>query len=280
MSNINTKNIISENINVTNLNVTYINGKPYSNNTCCNKGYYVACQDCNYSGPDECGCGNTCEWCDEEYDECGCNVPCPDKYGPTGPTYASSALNYFFDLVSGADNISVGQGPGFIIDTPTINGLSGVTGAFIYPSSRYFSDVGGGLSPWSYTTASNNSFNSSNTEIFYTMPFNGEITAVSVNTLSWFDPSNGQIDIIRANNNTFTRTNINLPSFSSINPSFPITGYTTNISNPSFNAGEGLACILLQENLPVSPWTIPYDASTTNTIVGNIDVTIYIKFTS
>ena len=305
MSNINAKNIISENITVTNLNVTYINGRPYVSDPCsgpCKKGYYIPCPDCDYTGPDDCECGNTCDWCEEEEpyipDECECFVPCNNGPGPgiTGPTgmtgppggppgptgatgplasiYASSTLNYYFDLASGAQNISQGQGPGYIIATPTING-SGVTGGFIYPSTRYYTDYGGGSVPWNYTNSSNNSFNSSTSEIFYTMPFNGEITAVSVNTLTWFDPSNGKLDIIRASNNTFTRTNVNLPSFSSISPSFPITGYTNNIANPSFNAGEGLACILLQENSTVSPWSIPYGREN-----GNIDVTVYIKFNS
>ena len=298
MSNINAKNIISENITVTNLNVTYINGQPYNSNPCsnpCKKGYYVPCPDCEYTGPDDCDCGNTCDWCDEEEyipDECECFVPCNNggggTQGPTGPTgptgstgptgpigpsYASSSINYFFDLVSGADDISQGQGVGFIIDSPTING-SGTTGAFIYPSVRYFSDIGGGLTPWNYTNSTNNTFNTSTSEIFYTMPFNGEITSVSVNVLSWFDASNGQLDIIKASNNVFTRTNINLPSFSSINPTFPITGYTNNIANPSFSAGEGLACILIQEG-SVTPWNIPYPGST-----GNIDINVYVKFTS
>ena len=92
MSNINAKNIISENIIVTNLNVTYINGSPYVVNPCndpCKKGYYVPCPDCDYNGPDNCDCGNTCDWCDEEPyipDECECFVPCPDKGGKIGPT--------------------------------------------------------------------------------------------------------------------------------------------------------------------------------------------------
>lgn len=322
MSNINAKNIISENITVTNLNVTYINGKPYNLNPCsnpCKKGYYIPCPDCDYTGPDDCDCGNSCDWCDEEEyipDECECFVPCPDNKGPTGPTgaalvgptgppgldgmtgptgpvgptgyiiaptgptgpvYSSSSLSYFFDLVSGADNIANitdGGGPGYIIDTPTINGMTGVTGAFIYPCVRYYSNIGGGTIPWNYTNSSNNTFNSSTSEIFYTMPYNGEITAVSVNTLTWFSNNNGQLDIIKASNNVFTRANINLPSFSLISPVFPITGYTTNIVNQTFNAGEGLACILLQETL-ATPWSIPYAASQ-----GNIDVTIYIKFTS
>lgn len=337
MSNINSKNITSENITVTNLNVTYINGKPYTFNPCsnpCKKGYYVPCPDCDYNGPDDCDCGNTCDWCDEEEyipDECECFVPCPDNKGPTGPTgasiigptgpagengmtgptgaqgstgptgftgqtgetgpvgptgyiiaptgptgpvYSSSSLSYYFDLVSGAENVNKGSGPGYIVDTPTINGIPGVTGAFIYPSIRYYSNYGGGTIPWNYTNSSNNTFNSSTSEIFYTMPYNGEITAVSVNTLTWLSSINGQLDIIKASNNIFTRANVNLPSLSSITPTFPITGYTTNIANQSFNAGEGLACILLQEN-SATPWSIPYPSSE-----GNIDVTIYIKFTS
>ena len=100
MSNINAKNINSENITVTNLTVSYINGVQY--NACNNSsigGYYVACPDCDYTGPDDCDCGNTCEWCDQEPfvpDECDCYVPCNNggggtigSTGPTGPTGAT-----------------------------------------------------------------------------------------------------------------------------------------------------------------------------------------------
>jgi hypothetical protein len=62
-------NINANNITVTNLNVTYINGVLYTPNPCsnpCSKGYYVPCPDCDYNGPDECECGNTCDWCDQE----------------------------------------------------------------------------------------------------------------------------------------------------------------------------------------------------------------------
>jgi hypothetical protein len=100
MSNINAKNIVSENITVTNLNVTYINGVLYVPDQCnnpCKKGYYVPCPDCDYTGPDSCDCGNTCDWCDEDPyipDECDCFVPCNNNsgtgftgpIGPTGPT--------------------------------------------------------------------------------------------------------------------------------------------------------------------------------------------------
>ena len=98
MSNINANNITSQNITVTNLNVTYINGIRYVPNPCnnpCINGYYVPCPDCDYTGPDSCDCGNTCDWCDQEPyvpDECDCFVPCNNGGGGssgtgyTGPT--------------------------------------------------------------------------------------------------------------------------------------------------------------------------------------------------
>ena len=94
MSNINARNIVSENITVTNLLVNNINGVPYIANPCndpCKKGYYVPCPDCDYTGSDNCDCGNTCDLCDEEQytpDECDCFVPCNNggTIGPTGPT--------------------------------------------------------------------------------------------------------------------------------------------------------------------------------------------------
>ena len=79
MSNINAKNIVSENITVTNLNVTYINGAPYKPNPCsdpCTKGYYVACEACDYEGPDVCECGESCDYVPPEPDPCDCFVPC------------------------------------------------------------------------------------------------------------------------------------------------------------------------------------------------------------
>lgn len=99
MSNINAQNINSQNITVTNLTVSYINGVPYAANPCnnpCTTGYYVPCPDCDYIGPDDCDCGNTCDWCDEVLyvpDECECFVPCnggggQGPAGPTGPTGA------------------------------------------------------------------------------------------------------------------------------------------------------------------------------------------------
>ena len=72
MSNINTKNINSENITVVNLTVSYINGQPYSNSNKCCSGY-IPCEDCDYSGPDICDCGNSCDY---EPDICDCEVPC------------------------------------------------------------------------------------------------------------------------------------------------------------------------------------------------------------
>ena len=101
MSNINAQNINSQNITVTNLTVSYINGSPYVANHCnnpCTTGYYVPCPDCDYTGPDDCDCGNTCDWCDEvPYvpDECECFVPCNGGggggQGPAGPTGAWGA---------------------------------------------------------------------------------------------------------------------------------------------------------------------------------------------
>ena len=92
MSNINANSINSQNITVTNLNVTYINGQLYTANPCsnpCTKGYYVPCPDCDYVGPDDCDCGNTCDWCEEENpyvpDECDCFVPCNNSGGGPGP---------------------------------------------------------------------------------------------------------------------------------------------------------------------------------------------------
>ena len=96
MSYINAKNITSENITVTNLNVAYINGQPYTANPCgnsCTTGYYVACPDCDYQGPDICDCGTSCDYVAPEPDPCDCYVPCNSgggggagATGPTGPT--------------------------------------------------------------------------------------------------------------------------------------------------------------------------------------------------
>lgn len=72
INSLNAKNIVSENITVTNLNVSYINDRP------CSSGCYIPCDDCVYAGPDECECGNPCQWCDVSEDEC-CN-PC-NSYG-------------------------------------------------------------------------------------------------------------------------------------------------------------------------------------------------------
>ena len=83
-------NINAQNITVTNLNVTYINGVKYTANPCnnsCTNGYYVPCPDCDYVGSDECECGNTCDWCDQEPyvpDECDCFVPCNNGGGGGG----------------------------------------------------------------------------------------------------------------------------------------------------------------------------------------------------
>jgi hypothetical protein len=101
MSNINAKNIISENITVTNLNVTYINGAPYVPNPCnnpCNKGgYYVACPDCDYAGPDDCDCGNTC-YCtsnnlqSKTSTSCGCNRDLPETEASFNALFAPAAF--------------------------------------------------------------------------------------------------------------------------------------------------------------------------------------------
>ena len=95
MSNINAKNIISENITVTNLNVSYINGAPYTPNPCansCTKGYYVACPDCDYQGPDVCDCGTPCDYVAPEVDPCDCFVPCNNGGGGGGRSITSGGL--------------------------------------------------------------------------------------------------------------------------------------------------------------------------------------------
>jgi hypothetical protein len=132
MSNLNATNIVSENITVTNLNVKFINGALYTPNPCnnsSNSGYYVPCQDCNYTGPDACECGNSCNWCDEvPYvpDECDCFVPCnnggsqggPGSTGPTGPQGAAGSASN-----TGATGP---QGPTCLLSS---NGYTGPTGS-------------------------------------------------------------------------------------------------------------------------------------------------------
>lgn len=85
MSNINADNINSNTITVTNLNVTYINGVPY--NSCgSSRGYYVPCPDCDYVGPNECDCGEPCDYVEPSRDECDCFVPSSRERGSTVPT--------------------------------------------------------------------------------------------------------------------------------------------------------------------------------------------------
>jgi len=519
MSNINAKNIVSENITVTNLNVTYINGAPYVPNPCnnpCKSGYYVPCPDCNYTGPEQCECGNTCNWCDEQPyvpDDCECFVPCnnggggggPGPTGPTGdgyigkdgptgetgptgptgmtgftgptgvkgadgettglilylnqtedsgltgigspsltyrlltpvplidpssvttsigagttgtylggfantisnlndpvtipsgnwslnlfasttlaglnnvevyyevygitsgglevdlspgsssidtintliphlyemllaftnvslnpfigfvlkifgnnidavshdvtlyyqaaaaysyvkttlavlgntgptgqtgptgmtgPSRASSVFNYYFDLQSGADDISVDKGPGYIIDSPTIDG-STVKVAYVYPGNVYFNENAGGTSPWSYVTAVDGAYTTPvSSNIFYRMPYSGEILSVSVNDMSWFDTNNGKLDIIKASGGgTFNSAGVNFPGFNGSGITFPVSGYTTGITGPFFSVGDGLACVIRQENSPATAWSVPFGPTS-----GIINVSTYVRF--
>ena len=191
--------------------------------------------------------------------------------GSTGPTgaagsgVASSALSYYFDLESGGDTSFIG--PGYNISTQTISGTS-TTVAFIYPLNIYFNENGGGSVPWTYTTGSENIYNSSqNSQIFYKMPFNGTISAVSVNNLTWF-VKNAQLDII-ISGVTLTSANPSLPVFTSV--TFPISGYTKTITNSSFLAGDGLACVI---KLTSGSWSTFHPQS------GIVSVTVYVNFTS
>jgi hypothetical protein len=411
MSNINAKNIISENVTVTNLNVTFINGSPYIGNlynNLCKKGYYVPCPDCNYTGPDSCDCGNTCDWCDEEPyipDECECFVPFPDRsgqngmtgptgaQGPTGadgspgiqgvtgstgalgvtgptgiqgvtgptgaqgvtgptgiqgvtgptgaqgvtgptgiqgvtgptgiqgvtgptglqgvtgptgiqgvtgptgiqgvtgptglqgvtgptgaqgvtgsigPSYASSVLNFYYDLESGVTNISDsgGPGPGYTVSSITIDGSTNIV-SFIYPNNVYFNENGGGTNPWTYASLSPNTYSNLNTNIFYTMPYDGVVTGVSVNALTWVS-NDGILDIIISNGTTNSSINLSMPNFTNV--TFPIIGYTTNITNGNFSAGNGLSCVIKEVN---NSWSLPYSYQS-----GIINVSVYVKFTS
>ena len=311
MSNINAVNIVSENITVTNLNVTYINGAPYIPNPCnnpCVNGYYVPCSDCNSVCSNGSNVSN-CSDCDQDSyipDECECFVPCnnggapgptgntgptgdtgptgntgptgmPGPTGNTGPTgeigpsFASSVLSFYYDLESGATTITDtgGPGPGYTISTITIDGNSS-TVAFVYPNTVYFNETGGGLNPWTYTTLTSNSYSNLNTNIFNVMPYNGIITGVSVNALSWF-LNDGIVDIIISNGVTNSATNLTMPNFTSL--TFPVTGYTTNIPNNIFSAGDGIACVIKEVNNTWAP-SLPFDFQS-----GIINISVYIKFT-
>jgi hypothetical protein len=112
-----------------------------------------------------------------------------------------------------------------------------------------------------------------NSQIFYKMPFNGTISAVSVNNLTWFS-NNGQLDIIICNgaSSTLTSTSPNLPVFTGV--TFPISGCTQTMSNSAiFTAGDGLACVIK----PNTNWStsLPFNPQS-----GIVSVTVYVKFTS
>jgi hypothetical protein len=187
--------------------------------------------------------------------------------GAIGPSFASSALSYYFELESGG--ATGGQGPGYTISTETISSSS-TTVAYIYPLDIYFNEDGGGSVPWTYATGTVNTYNTGvSSQIFYKMPFNGTITAVTVNNLTWF-VTNAQLDIIITSGGTLTSASPNLPAFTSV--TFPISGYTQTITNSSFNAGDGLACVI---KLSSGSWTLPFNPQS-----GIVSVTVYVKFTS
>jgi hypothetical protein len=100
------------------------------------------------------------------------------------------------------------------------------------------------------------------------MPFSGIISAVSVNNLTWF-VTNAQLDII-IRSAALTSASPNLPAFTGV--TFPISGYTQTITNPSFNAGDGLACVI---KLSSGTWTLPFSPQS-----GIVSVTLYVRFTS
>ena len=189
--------------------------------------------------------------------------------GKIGPSFASSSLNYYFDLESGGYTGTLG--PGYTISTQIISG-SPTTVAFIYPLNIYFNEDAGGSVPWTYTTGvANNSYYTINSQIFYKMPYNGTISGVSVNNLTWFT-TNAKLDIIIADgtSSVLTSSGLGLPDFTTV--TFPISGYTQTISNPSFNAGDGLACVIKN---PGGTWVLPFAPQN-----GIVFVTLYVKFTS
>ena len=103
------------------------------------------------------------------------------------------------------------------------------------------------------------------------MPFNGIITAVSVNNLTWF-VTNAQLDIIIiSGTTTLTSATLQLPAFTTGPVTFPISGYTQTITHPSFTAGDGLACVIRA----TSAWTLPFAPKS-----GIVSVTVYVSFTS
>jgi hypothetical protein len=199
--------------------------------------------------------------------------------GVTGPTglgagNGAGVYNFYFDLESGADLLSSGPGPGFIISNPTIDSVNTVC-AIIYPNNVYFNENAGTTTSWSngYPVGTNNTWNSSvPTPIFFKIPLNGVITSISVNELTWFTNTNGIIDIILANGTTYRSVGVGLPALSGISPTFPITAYSTTFTNSTnILAGEGLTCVIKQE---VSAWSLPFSP-----ISGLINVTVYVKFT-
>jgi hypothetical protein len=103
------------------------------------------------------------------------------------------------------------------------------------------------------------------------MPFNGLITGVSVNTMSWFN-NNSKLDFIISNGSTgaLTSIGVGLPDFTTL--TFPIAGYSQTINNPIFNAGDGIACVI---KLSSGSWILPFDPMS-----GIVSITIYVKFTS
>ncbi len=194
--------------------------------------------------------------------------------GPIGPSYASSQLSYYFDLESGGElATSANNGPGYTIQPITLDASAGTVVAFLYPFVNYFSGNPSGTFPWTYSSATLNSYTSnSNTNIFYIMPFGGIITSVSVNTLTWF-VTNGIVDIVVASGSSvYTSASLGLPNFSAV--TFPISGYSSTITNGTFAAGDGIACVIRE--LPTgTPWTIPFGAT-----AGTLSISVYVKFTN
>ena len=218
--------------------------------------------------------------------------------GPTGPTvqiFASSQFTYYYDLESGADIFDPNNpytGPGYIIveNLPVVYPPAIIpilqTTAYIYPNNTYFAENPPGDDPWNFNFTSNGSYTTSptqsNSNIFTIMPFNGIITAVSVNQLTWFNDV-GQLDLIIATGTQLIAANVQLPVFNGL--TYPTTGYTTNIPNNSFSAGYGIACVIkdVSQVTAQSPWVpanLAAGAIVFDGILGLIDVTVYVKFTN
>jgi len=254
-NNINSNNITSNNISTINLSVSYINGRPFNNT---NYNNFIPCPSCDYTGPDVCDCGVPCDYVQ---DICDC---LPTKH----PKITSGNFSYYYDLQSGAQLVDPSDnGPGYCIDNVNINNNTTQV-AFIYPSSAYFNEISGGTNPWSYVSPTIDTFNDSfNTTIFNMMPFKGVITAVSINVLTWFSTKDTSLNIVIADGNPVTYTGVNLgfPNFDSV--TFPISGYTTNITNKSFSAGAGIACVIQNNGAPWSGF-----ASTSGIISVNVFV--------